>query len=205
MESRAWLERGEVARARRLALEGMEIAERIESPLSRQVALTNLAPILAVAGDLDAAARAAEDGIALSGRTMRSGVPTAMSVLAGVQLRRGEPGAARELAQEALRIAEDGGFGRSQLLAELALARIAVADGTSEEAARWLERAERAVEEAGIRDGRRAEIHELRAELLRQRGDSRGADEALRDAIRVYREMGAPLRAERLEAELRAG
>ncbi len=204
-EARAWLERGELSRARRLAQESLEIAERIESPLSRQVASIDLASILLEEGDLDAATRTAEEAIALSRQSMRSGVPYAMSTLARIRLQRGEHDAARALAQEAHRIAEDAGFGRGRLATELTLARIAFADDDAEEAARWLERAADTVERQGVRDGRRAAVYELRAELLRRRGDSPGATSALQEAVDCFREMGAPLRAERLEAQLRAG
>ena len=46
------------------------------------------------------------------------------------------------------------------------------------------------------------EIHEARAALAHVRGDVAGRERELREAIRLFRSMGAPGRAEPLEASL---
>jgi hypothetical protein len=45
-------------------------------------------------------------------------------------------------------------------------------------------------------------LFELRAELAQQLGDAAGSEQALRDALRLYKEMGADRHAERLEREI---
>jgi adenylate cyclase len=203
-EAVIWRERGEIARAARLAREGMEIAERIESPISVTVASGALFRVRADEGDLEAAASAAEEALGFAKRTSRSIVPELLSVLVQLQLQQGDRDAARETGSEALRIAQEGGFARGQLLAELALARVGLAEADPEAAARWLEAAEASAARTGI--GRyRADYQELRAMLAQLSGDEEGARAAFQEAVSAYREMGAPRRAERLEAEFQAG
>ena len=84
----------------------------------------------------------------------------------------------------------------------MARVSLAEADETSlAEAGRFLDRAERTVEETGCLVTL-PEVFELRAQLARRREDDAGAAAALRQAQRLYREMGAPLQVERLEKEI---
>ncbi len=199
-----WLARGDFSRAARTARESVEIAERIESPLSRDFAAGTMARVLAQEGDLDAAvalARQAVEGVA---RTARYTLPDAMSALASLYCTRGERDGAHRLAVDALHLAETEGFRAGQLAAELALARIQLSTGdpaVSEDAATWLARAEQTMHATGFRV-RLPELFELRAELAQHRGDAPGREQALRDALRLYREMGATGHAERLGREL---
>jgi len=201
-EADVWLERGDLARAARMARESMEIAERIESPISRTVAGA-LSRVLAQEGDLAAAITLAEEWVEGSARSFRSTLPFAMSMLAGFHCERGERDEARRLGHEAVRVAKTQGFRAGQLSAELALARIQLSDSQPEDAAAWLERAERTLEQTGFR-ARLPELLELRAELARQRGDAPAREQALREALRLYQEMGATGHAERLTRELQS-
>ena len=196
-----WIDRGDPSRAARLARECMEIAERIESPLSRGMAAGLLSRVLAQEGDLDAAVALADQCVEITARTIRSQLPSAMAGLADLRLQRGERNEARRLADEALRLAETQGFQVGQLAAELTLARIQLGAAEPEDAAAWLERAQRTLEKTGS-VGRRAELLELRGELAQQRKDVTARDQALSEALRLYREMGATGNAERLAREI---
>ena len=70
-----------------------------------------------------------------------------------------------------------------------------------DEAAGWLERADQTLQKTGLRY-RLPQLCELRAELARQRGDAAARDAMLREALRLYREMGAPGHLERLAREI---
>jgi hypothetical protein len=94
--------RFDLYRAKRIASEGMEIAERIESPLSRAVATHAVGSVLAEEGDPDAGVATAERAVEFTTRTIRSLLPEVMSTLAVLSSERGEPEAARALAERAL-------------------------------------------------------------------------------------------------------
>jgi class 3 adenylate cyclase len=200
-ETNIWLDRGDASRAARLAREGMEIAERLESPLSRGLAVGALCRVLAHEGDLDAAIALAEQSVEITTRTVRSELPRAMAVLADLRRERGECDEARRLAHEALQLAEAQGYRSGQLAAELALARIQLDATDTQDAATWIERAQRTLEATGYL-GRMPELFELRAELARQRRDVPGRERALREAERLHRQMGATSHAERLAREI---
>ena len=196
-----WIDRGEPARAARLAREAMEIAERIESPLSRGMAMGSLTRVLAQEGDLDGAIALAVQGVEAVARTFRSQVPIALAALAVFRLQRGERDEARRVADEALRVADTHGFEAGRLAAELALARIELDAADPGAAAGWLERAQRTIEATGAL-GRMPELLELRGEVALQRKDETGRDAALREALRLHQEMGAAAHAERIAREL---
>jgi len=202
----AWLARGDLSRAARTARESVEIAERIESPLSRDVAVDMLSRVRAQEGDIEAAVVLAQQAVEGVARTIRHSLPDVMSMLAGLRCARGEHDEARRLALEALRLAETEGFRGGQLAAEMALARIQLSDAdpaVREAAAAWLERAEQTLRASGY-CVRLPEWFELRAELAQHRGDVPGREQALREALRLCREMGATGHAERLGRELTA-
>jgi tetratricopeptide (TPR) repeat protein len=201
MEANMWLQRGDLSRAARLARESTEIAERIQTPLSRALAGGAMSRVLAGEGEIEAAVALAEQSIQHAARTVRSFLPNEISVLSGFRYALGERDEARRLAHEALRIAETEGFQYGLLAAELALARIALLDSLPENAAVWLARAEQTLDRTGQR-GRLPELLELRAELAKQRGDAQGREQALREAMQLYNEMGAGRLAERLAREL---
>jgi tetratricopeptide (TPR) repeat protein len=203
LASGVWLERGDFSRASRTASESLEIAERIESPLSLALAAGQVARVREQEGDLDAAVALAAQCVEGSWRTSRSNVPGAMCMLADLRLQRGERDEALRLADEALRIAEAGGFRHGQLAAELSLARIALDAAKDDDAASWLTRAEESLRATGQRM-QLPELLELRAECARQLRDAAGREQTLREALRLYQDMGAAGHAERLARELAA-
>jgi class 3 adenylate cyclase len=200
MEADIWLERGDLSRAARMARESMEIAERIESPLSRGNAAWALSRVFAQEGDLDAAVALAEQWIQDARRANRFSLPVAMSVLSGFRCARGERDEGRRLALEALHLAETGGFG-TQLEVELVLARIALLDAQPDDASAWLTRAEQTLDATGHLS-RLPELLELRAGLAQLRGDAPGRERALREAHRLFVEFGATARAEQVAREI---
>jgi class 3 adenylate cyclase len=200
----AVLECGDLARASRLAREGREIAEQIESPVSRATSTFALSRVLAAEGDLDAAMAVGEQALGFGRQAALSTVPEVLCLMAGVHCLRGEIEAARTLANQALRTSEESGFQRGHLFAEVTLAQAALAAREPTVATRWIERAEDTANRSGVHR-RRATLLELRAELREQLGDAPGARTMLQEAIRAHREMGAPRRAERIEADLAAG
>ena len=201
MEAEISLERGDLSRAARMARESMEIAERIESPLSRGLAASVLSRVVAQEGDLDAAIALAEQSIEDVARTSRYALPHAMSVLSGFRCARGERDEGRRLALEALHLAETGDLHYGQLAAELVLARIALFDSQPDDACAWLARAAQTLDATGHL-WRQPELLELRAGLAQLRGDAPGWEQALREAQRLHGEMGASGQVERIAREL---
>jgi len=114
----------------------------------------------------------------------------------------GEPARAREAAAEALAIADREGVRHG--LIQIPLARVLRSTGglaAEREIEAALDRALELVEEGGLR-AYVPQVHEERAELARLRGDEPTRDRELREAHRLYTEMGATGHAERLAKEL---
>jgi hypothetical protein len=87
---------------------------------------------------------------------------------------------------------------------QIAIARIKLGDGSpasQAEAANWLDQAEQVANETGNMV-LVPQIWELRAALAHQQADERAHQTALREALRLYREMGATRHAERLAKAL---
>jgi tetratricopeptide (TPR) repeat protein len=123
--------------------------------------------------------------------------------LSQAHLGRGDLAAAREAAEEALALTRSHGLRMIELGAVYVLARVALAEGESSaaEAETLLERAAQLIEET---DARRAKpgLSEGRARLARIRGDGGACEQHLREAHRLYTEMGATGHAERVAREL---
>jgi tetratricopeptide (TPR) repeat protein len=159
-----------------------------------------LGQALQCSGQLEGARDALEYGVA-AGQALRSQL---LSALAEVYAALGDHERARETATDAVRIARE--TGQFELPPELARARVLrCADGlAAEEAIRAaLDRALELIEASGARVYR-PEVHEEHAELARLRGDEAARTRELRDAHRLYTEMGATGHAERLARELGA-
>jgi tetratricopeptide (TPR) repeat protein len=206
LQANIYVRTGEMTRAADAARECMEIAEKVDSSLSRALACNSLCRVLGRSGDLDAGLRFAQEAVEYTQATVRPILGEALSELAQLQCAKGAVAEARETAARALHVAEEGGFGLGRLEAEVTMARISLADAgetSLAEAGRFLDRAERTVEETGCLVTL-PEVFELRAQLARRREDDAGAAAALREAQRLYREMGAPLQVELLEKEIDA-
>jgi adenylate cyclase len=203
-ESWLWCERGEAARASGAARESLEIAERIESPLSQAIALHSFGRALALEGDTRAAVSALQRALSFAERVDLSREPEMMTDLALAHCALGALAEAHAGAERALDLAGKRGLLCVEVLALRALARVQLDGGSAAslaEVRRLLDRAESRAEEIGYRLIR-PRLYELRADLARRQGDAAAAETALREAQRLYREMGAPLQVERLAKEI---
>jgi adenylate cyclase len=188
------------------ARHAVEIAERIGSPLSRVAAYGSLghAHILTeewgeAAGVLD---RALE--IVREMRALLLSEAWVLVLLAEAYLGLGEDSRARATADEAVAVARRRGTKLFECDAHLTRARVllrtegAPASGEIQSA---LREAQALVEETGGRS-REPFIHEERANLARLTGDNATHQRELREAHRLFTEMGATGHAERVVREL---
>jgi len=202
-ESLLWCERGETARASGAARESLEIAERIESPFSQSMAFQSFGRALALEGDARAAASALERARSLAEKVFVSLEPEVVSDLALVHCALGALPEARALAERALDLAGSRGLARAEVEALHALARVRLDAGALSAVPPLLDRAESRAEEIGYRLIL-PRLYQLRADLARRRDDAGEAEAALREAHRLFTEMGAPIRAEQVARELEA-
>ncbi len=130
--------------------------------------------------------------------------PFALAALADAHLGAGEVGRARQVANEAVARAQQLGTRVEEIQAELVLARVllhaeaATATKAIEEA---LHRASALIQETSA-GGYTPFVHVERAALARLTGDGTTHQRALREAHRLFTEMGAPIRAEHVAREL---
>jgi class 3 adenylate cyclase/tetratricopeptide (TPR) repeat protein len=203
-ESFAWCERGEMGRASGAARESLEIAERIESPLSQFLASQSFARALALEGDTCAALSALERARSSFERVDLTRESEILSDLALAHCALGALAEAHTLAERALDLAVKRGLLGVEVLALRALARVHLEHGTAAsfaQAHRLLDRAELRAEGISYRLIL-PRLYELRADLARREGDVAAAEAALRAAQRLYQEMSAPLQVERLAKDL---
>jgi class 3 adenylate cyclase/tetratricopeptide (TPR) repeat protein len=203
-ESTVWSERGEAERASGRAREGLEIAERIESPSSQAMALLCLGRAVALEGDTRSAVSILERALSLAERVNLAWEPEILSDLALAQCALGARAQARAIAERALELAGNRGLLGIETRALCTLAHVELEGGAATslaETRRLLDRADARVEAIGYRVIL-PRLYELRADLARRQGDTRAALAALREAQRLYQEMGAPLQVARLGQEL---
>jgi tetratricopeptide (TPR) repeat protein len=184
----------------------LEHAERTGSALSLGLAWISHGNALGLRG----AWREARQSLERSVETIRaSGIglafePEAIASLAEACLELGDEARARVAADEAVRLARDRELRRPECEALLTRARVlAHFDGVAgrpaiEEA---LTRSAQLLEETGARL-HEPRLHLARAELADLLGDAAGRERHLREAHRLFTEMGATGHAERLAREL---
>jgi tetratricopeptide (TPR) repeat protein len=196
---------GELLEHARLAL---EIAEKLDNDASRVVAHQNLG----LAHLLDGQASAARDAlrqsaaIARERRTLRSSLAWVLAELAEAHVALGERAEAVAAAREAIEIASAGGCRYYEADAQLALARALLAPEGAlprAEIEAALARAEQLVESVAAR-ALSPRILELRGRLATAQRDAPVAGRLLRQALALYRQLGATGHAERLARELGA-
>lgn len=127
-----------------------------------------------------------------------------LAILAEASLGAGDLERARRSAIDAIETAERRGTSLHELFARLALARILLAAGDAAEGeaiASHLEQAQALVERTGARTFRPFIGIEL-GRLARLRGDEQGRERELREAHRLFTEIGAPIRAAEAAKEL---
>jgi len=129
-----------------------------------------------------------------------------LSLPADAHLAAGDPRAARETAERALTVARERGMQMGECAAHLALGRVLVRS----EGPRAREAAESALAQASSLAAETGAaryapfIHLERAELARRVGDDTARQRELSEAHRLFAEMGATARAERVAQELAA-
>jgi class 3 adenylate cyclase/tetratricopeptide (TPR) repeat protein len=154
-------------------------------------------------GDWDEAIRAFGEAVAAERRAQLSDVPRLLSYLAEALLRAGDPQRARGAADEAVALAERSHIRVYECQARIARARVRLHDGPDARAdvEADLARAAALVEETGARVWTPF-IHAARAELARLVGDETVRQRELREAQRLFIEMGTSRRAEQIAKEL---
>jgi class 3 adenylate cyclase/tetratricopeptide (TPR) repeat protein len=197
---------GETAAALAGARQSVEITERIGASFALSMALAYLGDALRLERRYAEALEAYEKALDLM-RAKRVGLmwePRLFSGQAEACSALGEHEQAIAQARRALDESVRGGNPLTEGFARLALARVLLAAGDPslhDEVERTVERAEALCEETGMRVHLPA-LLEVRAALAERRGNPQEAREKLREAHRLYTEMGATGHAERLAREL---
>ena len=200
--------RGETDIAFADAKEALDVAERIGDAFSRTWAWTLYGAAELLQGRWDAAIEALERGMAMSKErgTAVEGTGWRLTWLAEAHLGKGDAERAVELAREALDLVTKIGPEIAEGTALLGLSRVLLAaprqtDPEEVEAllARAMELAER-INFKTIVPAARVEL----AELARANGDEEGRERELREAQRLFAEIGATAHADRIADELPA-
>jgi tetratricopeptide (TPR) repeat protein len=197
---------GETTTALASAMQSVEIAERNGVALFLSIALACLGDALRLEQRYREALEAYQKALDLmrTKRVMLLWKPLCVSGQALVYSALGEHEKAIAQTQSALEESARGGNRHAEDVARLALARVLLAagdPGLHDEVERTVERAVALCEETGIR------VHlpsllEVRAALAERRGNPQEGRQKLREAHRLYTEMGATGHAERLAREL---
>jgi tetratricopeptide (TPR) repeat protein len=198
---------GELGDAPALAREALASSERAGSSFSQVHSLTRaVAEVQLFQGDFERAIASLERALAITRErhTALEREPDIMAQLARAHLVAGDLARAATLAGEALAMARTRGSRVGEIRALEARARALLARGDAGEAAEieaLVERMAALAEETGMR------LHlpqavELRAELAGLRRDPAARERHLREAHRLYTEMGATGHTARLAGEL---
>jgi adenylate cyclase len=186
----------------------LEIAEKLDNDASRVTGYWALGTAYLLDGQPGAAREALGVAAAIirDRAVHRAWLPAMLTMLAEAHLALGEPDAALIAAREAIDLGSAGGSRYHEAQAQLALAGAlllteqAVPRAEIEAA---LERSEELVESIAARS-LSPRILEMRGRLASALGDTPACDLALREALDVYRAIGATGHAERLGREVGA-
>jgi tetratricopeptide (TPR) repeat protein len=196
------LNRGEIQLASSLAARELDVAERAGNRFFVSSAHWTLGEAQNAAGAFEDALRSFEQARATGVALNLEGSFHVGSALAHLGL--GDHERARLAALHALELTRQRGHAIGECSAQLTLARVlATVDGAPAAGAieAALDEAERLIEETGAHlNG--PTLHEERARLAGLRGDAAGRERELREAQRLYSEMGASGHVERLAQEL---
>jgi class 3 adenylate cyclase/tetratricopeptide (TPR) repeat protein len=198
--------RGEPEAALGHAQQAIEIAERTGSAYSRAWAWFWLGLAERMRGEWQRAIEALErsTAVARERRTAVEGDAIRLAVLGESYLGLGDAERARALVEEGLEIARANRDPVTELHLSLLLARVLLGSAGStarEQIAAALARALALARDTGAK-GFEPMVHVELAELARQGGDEEGREGELREAHRLFTEIGASGHAERLSAEL---
>jgi class 3 adenylate cyclase len=198
--------RGDREAALRHAREAVEIGERTGAPFSRVFARIGLARAQVLVGSWKDASVTAREALTLA-RESRTGLDwdaRIFAALAEAELGADELERARDAAMEAVQTAERRATPIWEIFARLTLARVLVAAdaiSAAEAAGSHLAQALVLIEQTGAKTLEPFVCVE-RANLARLCGDERAHERELRRAVRLFLEIGAPIRAEQLAKDL---
>jgi adenylate cyclase len=198
--------RGDTASVLHHGRRSLEIAKKINKDSSLVIGYFSLGNSYLMAGQATDACEAllASAGVARDRSTFVAFLPQVLSVLAEAQLAVGEREAAEASAREAIDRASAGGCDYYEAHAQISLARVLLRDDAPAPVAEIetaLDRAEELVERTGGRS-LSPRILELRGRRAAARGDGKAADGLLREALELYRAIGATGHAARLARAL---
>ena len=193
-------------RAEEHARRAFEAAEKTGAAFDRAAAAIGVGVAKTARGSWAEAASAFDEALATV-RSTRVGIAYESFVLArmtDVHLARGDSKRALEAADEAISTAQRHGTAEFELRSHLARARAlshGVGADAKEEIGKSLSAAEALVKTTGA-ESWRPFIHEERANLARLAGDEVTRQRELREAHRLFVDIGAPAHAERIKKEL---
>jgi tetratricopeptide (TPR) repeat protein len=184
----------------------LAIAEEIDNESSRMLACTSLGYAHLVDAQPAAAREALLQSVAIARehRSQLSTVPMSLALLSEAHRALGEHAAALVAAREGVELASSGGGRYFEAQARLALVAALLGTGGTPPRAEIeaeLARAEELVESISARS-LSPRILELRGRVANALGDGSACDRALREALDLFREIGAAGHAERLAREL---
>jgi tetratricopeptide (TPR) repeat protein len=184
----------------------LEIAERIGHAYSRSAAWHMLGWAESMRGEWRRAIDAIERAGEIRGKRLRSveGETAMLGVLGESYLGLGEVQRARGFAEEGLKSARASGLRLLEPLAGVLLARVVLGSAGAEARAEIEATLAHALEVSRETGAKAYEphVHLELAALARQVGDEDGRERELREAHRLFTEIGATGHAERLAAEL---
>jgi adenylate cyclase len=193
---------GELGDGEALARESLETCEKLGSPFSLLHAHRGMSYVTAFREEWDATVAHLERALAIP-REHRTGLemePTLLANLAAAHLGAGRTQRAEEIARQALGMGRERGARFSELAALLVGARVLLASGDAgraDEIGATLVQAAGLVADTGFRVFE-PQILEARAELAGLRGDGAARQRELREAQRLYAEIGAAGHVQRL-------
>src|SRR5215211_5112227 len=206
--NRAWLARqtGEVESALGHARQAVDIAERMGNAYARTQAYSCLALAHVSHEEWDEAVEAGEQSLAIS-RERRTGLqflPWTMATLGEAYLARGDGSRARTTAEDAVAFARERHLRLLEPITLLSLARVLLASEGARARAEVKASLSRALVLAKEMEARSEEplVHVELAELARAIGDDAGREEELREAHRLFAEIGADRHKAALAREL---
>ena len=199
----------ELGDAKTAVFEALRIAEDLGSAFSRSAACANLGMVHVAAGDWEEAERFFAAALELA-RTRRIGLEheaATLARLAQAQVRSGKVAAARMSAEGSLALARERGQRVWELIAQVALAEAL----TAEQGAKARTAVEQALQRAADLIGETGalvyapHVAEGRAYLARACGEAGAGERHLREAHRLYTEIGASGHARRVATALDGG
>jgi tetratricopeptide (TPR) repeat protein len=206
MSAQYAFEEGEPEAALAHAQQAFEIAERIGNSFSRAWSWLYLGMAKHMRGEWHRAIEALERSgeIAREGHTATESTGWRLALLGESHLGLGDSDRARALVTEGVEIAHAQAYPFGEIYARVALARVLLSSGDPADRAQaeaTLASTLELVHEIGAKTYEPF-VHVELAELARQRGDEERRERELREAHRLFTEVGASGHAERLSTEL---